>query len=148
MSVAIRAKSALILLAAAGALLSGASPPAPLAGTYQADCAPYDGAAFRITLPMARGRDLELTANADLAQMAGRWVHDGGNARPGSATILDCRTVPERMCSYPQTGTFTVTGQSGGGISGTFDARFDDGTRLAGTFRAQPARNQTRLLCG
>lgn len=145
MSAAIRAKSACALFASA--LLSAASPPTPLTGTYSADCAPYDGSAFRITLPTARNAQIEMTANVDLADMAGRWVHSSAS-QPGTAAIMRCSTAPERICRYPQTGSFTITGKPGTPITGTFDARFDDGTRQSGPFRARHARDSEGMRCG
>ena len=128
-------------------LLTATNPAPPLAGTYHADCAPYDGAAFRITLVASGRRQLELTANVALAAMAGRWQHAMGSS-PGSAVILLCRTNPERNCTYPQSGSFTVAGTPGRPITGTFDALFDGGSRLSGTFRARPAPLRETLLCG
>ncbi len=128
-------------------LLAAAAP--SLRGNYQADCAPYDGPAFRITLPApGPGRPrYELAANVPLAELAGRWTHSLGS-RPGSATILLCRTVPETKCDYPQTGSFTLTGTPGGTISGTFEAVFAGDIRHARRFTARPARPFTQMLCG
>jgi hypothetical protein len=128
--------------------LLAAAPPA-LRGEYHADCAPYDGPAFRITLPApGPGRpQYELAANVPLSQLAGRWTHTL-DTRPGSATILLCRTAPETKCDYPQSGSFTLTGSPGSTINGAFEAVFADGIRRARRFTARPARLSLRLLCG
>lgn len=119
-----------------------------LHGTYQADCAPYDGSAFRITLPTGPARQIELRANAPLAAMAGTWTHTSGNVRPGTATILTCRTRPELVCDYPVSGTFTVSGKPGGPISRTFTATFPYTPRQTRHFTARPVRGGGTMLCG
>lgn len=136
-----------VLLIFSSALLSAAAPVSALSGTYRADCAPYDGSAFRITLAAPQRRNLELAANVPLAEMAGRWTHSDAS-RPGTAMILLCRETPERVCSYPQAGHFTVSGKAGGTITGTYEARFENSPRMTGIFRARPARNAARMLCG
>ena len=136
-------------LAALAALPLLAAAPLALRGEYRADCAPYDGPAFRVTLPVpGPGRpQYELAANVPLGRLAGRWTHTL-DTRPGSATILLCRTAPETLCDYPQSGSFTLSGQPGGSISGTFDATFANGIRHIRRFTARPARTAQRMLCG
>lgn len=141
--------AARLTLTLAAFLMMAAAPPAPvLRGTYQADCAPYDGAAFRVTLPAGRGRQIELRANAPLEQMAGTWTHDGGNARPGTATILSCRSLPERVCDYPDRGTFTIVDKPGGTIRGSFTAHYPNARLETRSFTASPLRGGGRTLCG
>ena len=132
---------------AACTLLTAASPLPQLTGTYHADCAPYDGLAFRISLALPDRRRLDLTANVPLEQMTGRWIHTAGS-RPGSAMIVLCQTVPETSCAYPQSGTFTVSGKPGRPATGTFDAVFTGGTPLSGRFTAKPSAGADRVLCG
>jgi len=129
-------------------LLTAAAAP-KLRGEYRADCAPYDGPAFRITLPAAgRGHpQYELRANVPLSQLAGRWTHTL-EARPGTATILLCRTMPETLCDYPQSGSFTLTGSPGGTIRGAFEAVFAGGVRQTRRFTARPAHQDRQMLCG
>lgn len=128
-------------------LLNGATAPA-LHGEYGADCAPYDGPALRVTLPATgRGRPkYELRVNVPLGQLAGHWTHSL-ESRPGSATILLCRTEPETLCDYPQAGSFTLKRTSRTTISGTFDAAFADGTRRY-RFIAHRARKLLPMMCG
>lgn len=142
--------AALPTLALSALLIVASAPPAPaLHGTYQADCAPYDGAAFRITLPAGRGWQIELRANAPLEHMAGTWNHDGGNAQPGTATILQCRTGPEPACNYPDRGQFTIAGKPGGQISGSFTVHYPNARRSeTRLFTARPVRGGGRMLCG
>lgn len=128
-------------------LLTAAAP--ALSGTYHADCAPYDGPAFRVTLPApGRGRpQYELAVNVPLAELAGQWTHTL-DTRSGSATILLCRTVPETLCDYPQSGSFTLSGKPGAAISGSFEATFANGSRHSRRFTARLARQARQLLCG
>ncbi|MBU6395364.1 MAG: hypothetical protein KGQ75_12395 [Sphingomonadales bacterium] len=142
--------AALPTLALSVLLMVAGAPPTPvLHGTYQADCAPYDGAAFRVTLPTTRGRLFELRANAPLEAMIGTWNHDGGNARPGSAMILSCSTAPNRGCNYPDRGWFTIMGKPGGQISGSFFVLYPNARRLEmHSFTARPVRGGGRMLCG
>lgn len=138
---------AAVPLAAVAALLTAAAPPAPLIGTYRADCAPYDGPALRITLATPHHESLELAANVPLARMTGRWVH-ADISRPGTAMILLCREAPERVCTYPLAGSFTVSRKTGATITGTYGAWFRNGSRLSGSFRARAARNTGTMRCG
>jgi hypothetical protein len=140
---AARSLAALALLP----LLTAAAP--ALRGTYHADCAPYDGPAFRVTMPApGRGRpQYELAVNVPLAELAGQWTHTL-DTRPGSATILLCRTVPETLCDYPRSGRFILSGKPGTTISGTFEATFTNGMRHSRRFTARPARQARQLLCG
>ena len=140
---AARSLAALALLP----LLTAAAP--ALSGSYQADCAPYDGPAFRVTLPASgQGRPhYELRANVPLAELAGRWTHTL-DTRPGSATILLCRTMPETLCDYPQSGSFTLSGKPGATNSGRFEAKYPDGTRHTRRFTARPARQARQKMSG
>ena len=130
-------------------LLTAARPAPLLQGAYRPDCAPYDGAAFVITLPApAQKGEFRLQANAPLSQIARRWVHSSGNARPGTAMVMLCRTAPDLMCDYPEAGTFSVSGQPGTKIRGSFNARFVDGARYRYRFSAAPDPKDSSLRCG
>jgi len=142
-------KAIRIAILAGLSLLCAARPAAPpLHGIYRRDCAPYDGPAFMITLlAPAQNGEFWLRANAPLAQIAGHWPN-APESRPGTASIVLCRKTPEMKCDHATTGAFTVTGNPGARISGSFTARFTGGISQTWRFTAMPAPDAVELPCG
>ena len=121
---------------------------APLGGQFRASCAPYDGPAFEIEIPSrAAGGTFRLSANVALSQARGTWRHDMG-ARPGSGSIALCRKTRELTCSYPTTGSFTVTSRAGGQLRGSLDAVFEQGRRYRFAFTASTSAQNQPQFCG
>ena len=137
------------VIMAAGLTVSAQAASQTLSGEYRSDCAPYDGAAFVVTLTAAEpSHQFWLRANAPLSAAVGRWNH-GSLSAPGSSGIVYCRTVPETKCEYPQAGSFHIRAMSGGRMSGSFEARFAGNRLYRYRFTARPAAGSDRpVLCG
>jgi len=98
-------------------------------------------------LAPAQNGEFWLRANAPLAQIAGHWPN-APESRPGTASIVLCRKTPEMKCDHATTGAFTVTGNPGARISGSFTARFTGGISQTWRFTAMPAPDAVELPCG
>lgn len=144
-------RMALIFVATiALAQTAAATAPATYTGQYRHDCAPYDGAAFTVTLATADHRhEYLLKATVPLNQAAGKWTH-GNMSRPGEASIAYCRTRPEIACEYPKSGSFRIAPLRGGIMRGEATAHFADERaprRFTFTARAGP-KPTGRGFCG
>ena len=109
----------------------------------QADCAPWDGAAFTLSIPFDTGRlaRISIYRAPDLPSRT-TFSFPDPTGRVGNAMYQ-----PE--FGEPQTASGTVTfyaSQTGAPTEGEFDLLTADGLRLRGMFHAEWLANQ--VLCG
>lgn len=135
-------------LALLATLLAAAPLPAiPLPATVRPDCAPWDGPAFTITVPLAR-RSTEPTTILTIAiwePADGRtplsfvFPRDGARAqgsvtlqpRPGVSGLLSGQVRFRSLNSrQPVEGSFDLVSKGGEIIRGTFRARWEFGQRM------------------
>jgi hypothetical protein len=94
----------------------------PLPATYQATCAPTDGPAFQIAIPLAaEPSTLHIRVDQPLEQSRGTWTI---GAEPHRADVTLCSTKPRALCTNATSGTFTISLPKDGQFGGTVEATF------------------------
>jgi hypothetical protein len=123
---------------------------ATLSGFYRSECAPYDGPAFRVSLPApAFGGSFWMRADVPLDQAVGRWKHVL-QTQPGDGTIIFCGKRGGVDCRAAESGSFQVDSIVAGHMKGSLEARFAGGVvhRLTFNARAKPLVERERGFCG
>jgi hypothetical protein len=120
-----------------------------LNGTYNHDCAPYDGPAFIVILPRPSGtQDFQFKANVPLQQALGTWRHSDVSS-PKHAVILLCSNKGVLECAEAKTGQFRVTALTGDTMRGSANFGFEDGRHFNFVFSASRGTPPTgRGMCG
>ena len=137
---------------AAIALLLGAARTDPIAATIQGDCAPWDGAAFRVTIPAATLGTQKDSASIGIAiwkspHIASRTTFrfaDGTSPVPdsGAAVLWSKGGQAERL-----RGSVTFDSVSSDApVDGAFELTSKSGSRFAAQFHATWLK--VRMFCG
>lgn len=138
----------LVLFLAAACSTTASSGQGTLSGTYRGDCAPYDGPAFLITLPLPAARsELNMRANVGIERAAGEWRHVF-QAGPGEALVFRCQTFGERRCDYPDSAIWRIEQAGPDRLTGTIEQQFPGEARQSFAFTARAEHPAARLLCG
>lgn len=151
-----KTQTQLILILAVVALVLGAAwytyprpgqapdvPAQALPATIQNDCAPWDGAAFSVSIPLQGGDSLSISIwqAPDLAGPK-TFAFPDGTGQVGNASLMRASGFPDELSgsvSFPSVkagepvqGTFDLTTQTGQHFSGTFQAEWQEMTLMCG----------------
>ena len=125
-------------------LLASGCQPAEVQGELRSDCGPLDGPALTVILP--DGEDtIRLYAEGAPETADGDYTVDDS---PHVATEIGKCSESDESCVYATDGGFTIERQADGMISGTFAARFTDGSNRELNFSARPVDDPEPVLCG
>jgi hypothetical protein len=127
-------------------LLSTVAKPALLpdfAATVQRDCAPWDGPAFTVNVPLNDGRAVSISIWQEPA-LGGplSFTFPDTSGQVGNASVFPANGIPEELsgtvsfqsvqANHPVQGRFDLVDQNGEHFKGSFDATWTDVTMLCG----------------
>ena len=114
------------------------------AANIQKDCAPWDGPAFTVAIPMDEGTAVSISIwqSPEEIKSPVAFQFPDNSAQVGNASVMLPEGMPEELSGKVSFDRFGPEGP----VSGQFELTNADGQQLIGTFVAE--WNEVNMLCG